>query len=119
MDQETLHVGRDGIDIKGRENIMIFTLLVLAFLIIVAFYLHLDKDIEDRKVSHAKMDSLQQDHRKLVDAVESLAESTKVQNNILTEQNCILLADEKETERIRKASRWTNGTCVRIMTDGR
>lgn len=119
MSDESLHVGRDGVDIKGRDNIMIFVLLVLAFLIVIAFYLHLDKDIEDRKVSNAKMDSLQQDHRKLVDAVESLAESTKIQNNILTEQNCILLADEKETERIRKASRWTNGTCVRIMTEGR
>jgi len=114
-EQEAAHLGKDGIDLRGNGSLLAAALLVFMVAMGWMFSRHLEHDatrntlIEERNaIMEKQLTSLQTDHLTMTGAVNGLVD-------VLKEQNCILLADEQETKRIRRAAPWSNTACRKIM----
>lgn len=114
-EQESAHLGKGGIDLRGSGSLLSAALLVFMGGIGWMFSKHLDRDAtrndlaEQRNaIMEKQLSSLQTDHLAMTNAVTGLTD-------VMKEQNCILLADEQETKRIRRASPWSNTACRKMM----
>ena len=117
VDQEAMTITRDGIAMKGYGSILIGVLVLFIVAVLWMFSKHLERDEQRNDMADARnamtdqqLAAMQRDHVTIAGAVGSL-------KDVMKEQNCILLADEKDTARIRRASRWSGEACQKIMME--
>lgn len=82
MDGE-LHVGRDGIDIRGRDSILIAAVIAMLIFIAWLFWDHLANDEQRVNAIQAKIEQMGQDHAKIVSSMENIDKQLELQNYLM------------------------------------
>lgn len=102
MSDSTLHVGRDGVSLKGRDTIVIFVLMALLVILAWLFWTHIDKDeLRGRAISE-RMEVMKQEHVLLRDSVDA---NTSALHNVTDQmelQTWLMIADPKQEAEARK-----------------
>ena len=102
-EESALHVGRDGVDVRGRDSIMVFVLLVFASGLTWIFLQQVDKSTAINESISARMEVMRGEHDTLRASVDANTHALKGVDDQLALNNWLLLAtpaEEKEAKRI-------------------
>lgn len=104
--EDELHIGRGGIDIKGRDAITIGLLALCLSALLFMAWKHLEADAVERKEFtssiNSRMETIQTEHTALADSVKDVAPIMKEVVLQLKLNNYLLVATDKQTEDARK-----------------
>ena len=75
MSESTVHVGRDGVSLKGRDTIVIFVLLAFAGGLGWTLWTHIDKDEQRGRAISERMEVMKQEHALLRDSIDANTEA--------------------------------------------
>lgn len=101
-DNNALHVGSDGVDLRGRDSIMVFILLVFAGGLTWIFLQQVDKSIALNESITARMEVMSTDHNSLKSSVEANTRAITSMGDQVELQNWLLLANPQQEAEAKK-----------------
>lgn len=99
---DMLHVGRDGVSLRGRDTIVIFILLVLSATLTWLLWTHMEKDEQRGSMISQRMEVMKQEHALLRDSIDSNTEALHGVTDQMELQSWLMIADPKEEQFARK-----------------
>lgn len=101
-DDSTIHVGRDGVDLRGRDSIMVFILLVFATGLTWIFLQQVDKSTSINESISARIEVMKGEHNTLKGSVEANTAALSRVNDQMELQSYIMLATPQQEAEARK-----------------
>lgn len=102
MSESTVHVGRDGVSLKGRDTIVIFVLLAFCAGLAWSILTHIDKEEQRTRAISERMESMSQEHMLLRSSVSN---NTAALHNVTDQMELktwLMIADPKQEAEARK-----------------
>ena len=102
MESSTLHVGRNGVSVRGRDTIIIFILLVLSGTLVWLLWTHSEKDEQRSSTISQRLEVMKQEHALLRDSIDANTNALHGVTDQMELQSWLMIADPAEERYARK-----------------